>query len=65
MCHVYILCMWLSTHTLPLQGNLVAGFPGQVDEGVIEVVKQKKGIFGMFRKESDDFGGPLRPDYLP
>lgn len=46
-------------------GNLVAGFPGQVDEGVIEVVKQKKGIFGMFRKESDDFGGPLRPDYLP
>lgn len=50
---------------MSVQGNLVAGFPGQVDEGVIEVVKQKKGLFGLFQKETDDFGGPLRPDYLP
>lgn len=48
-----------------MQGNIVAGFPAQVDEGVIEVVKEKKGLFSLFQKGRNDFGGPLRPDYLP
>jgi hypothetical protein len=45
------------------QGNLVPGFPGQVNEGVIEVVKKRQSLFSMFKKDTEDFGGPLRPDY--
>lgn len=47
-----------------MQGNILgAAFPGQVNEGVIKVVKENKSLFGMFRKEEPDFGGPLQPDY--
>ena len=49
---------------LDLQGNFLgAAFPGQINEGVIKVVKENKSFFSMFRKGDSGFGGPLQRDY--